>query len=220
MDEILRQALHELTCAALADADKSIRVLDAALRPVNAGGKLVGVARTVRCREDFLGVIQALASAQAGEVLVVDTQGSRRALVGELFSLEATQRGLAGIVVDGAVRDVRTLRQLALPVYARSFCPMSGTTRDAVAIQVPVVCGGVVVNPGDIVVADDDGIIVGSAAELTALVPLAHEIERREEMVRARLAAGQGLVTMLNLAEHLAALERGEASKLAFKFDD
>lgn len=220
MDADLKLALLELDCASLADADKSMRVMDVGLRAVNTGVKLVGVARTVRCHEDFLAVIRALDESQAGDVLVVDTQRSSRAVVGELFSLEATRRGLAGIIVDGPVRDVSTLRTLALPVYARGLCPASGTIRELGALQVPVVCGGVTVNPGDIVMGDDDGLIVATAAEFRALIAAAREIEAREIEVRARMAAGRGLTAMITLAEHVEALQRGVASKLAFKLDD
>ena len=220
MDADLKLALLELDCASLADADKSMRVMDVGLRAVNTGVKLLGVARTVRCHEDFLAVIRALDESQAGDVLVVDTQRSSRAVVGELFSLEATRRGLAGIIVDGPVRDVSTLRTLALPVYARGLCPASGTIRELGALQVPVVCGGVTVNPGDIVMGDDDGLIVATAAEFRALIPAAREIETREIEVRARMAAGRSLTAMITLAEHVEALQRGVASKLAFKLDD
>ncbi|MBK6658720.1 MAG: RraA family protein [Proteobacteria bacterium] len=220
MDAELRQALLELDCASLADADKALRVMDVGLRAINTGVKLVGVARTVRCHEDFLAVIRALDAAVPGEVLVVDTQGSSRAVVGELFSMEAARRGLAGIIVDGPVRDVSTLRKLALPVYARGLCPMSGTIRELGALQVPVVCGGVAVKPGDIVMGDDDGLIVASAAEFRALLPAARAIEARETVVRARLDAGHDLIAMITLAEHVDALQRGEPSKLAFKLDD
>jgi RraA family protein len=220
MDADLKQALLALDCASLADADKSMRVMDAGLRAVNSGVKLLGVARTVRCHEDFLAIIRALDASAPGDVLVVDPQGSRRAVVGELFSIEAARRGLAGIIVDGTVRDVHMLRTLALPVYARGLCPLSGTVRDLGSLQVPINCGGVVVNPGDIVMGDDDGIIVATADALAALIPLARDIETRETEVRARMAAGRGLVSMLNLAEHVGALERGLASKLAFKLDD
>lgn len=220
MDAELKQALLELDCASFADADKSIRVMDSGLRAINSGVKLVGVARTVRCHEDFLAVIRALDAAQPGEVLVVDTQGSSRAVVGELFSMEAERRGLAGIIVDGPVRDVSTLRTLVLPVYARGLCPMSGTIRELGALQVPVVCGGVAVNPGDIVMGDDDGLLVASAAELRALIPAAREVEARELKVRALMAGGRSLTSMLSLAEHVDALQRGVASKLAFKLDE
>jgi len=220
MDAALKQALLELDCASLADVDKTIRVMDVGLRAINHGVKLVGVARTVRCHEDFLAVIRALDAAEAGEVLVVDTQGSTRAVVGELFSMEAQRRGLAGIIVDGPVRDVSTLRTLALPVYARGLCPVSGTIRELGALQVPVVCGGVAVNPGDIVMGDDDGLLVATAAQFRALVAGARDIEAREKELRARMAAGRGLTAMINLAEHVEALQRGAPSKLAFKFDD
>ena len=220
MDADLKLALLELDCASLADADKSMRVMDAGLRAINTGVKLVGVARTVRCHEDFLAVIRALDQSLPGEVLIVDTQGSSRAVVGELFSLEATSRGLAGIIVDGPVRDVSTLRTLALPVYARGRCPVSGTIRELGMLQVAVVCGGVTVNPGDIVMGDDDGLIVATAAEFRALIPAAREIEAREVEVRARMAAGRSLTSMITLAEHVEALQRGGASKLAFKLDD
>ena len=220
MDADLKLALLDLDCASLADADKSIRVMDVGLRAINSGVKLLGVARTVRCHEDFLAVIRALDASQPGEVLIVDTQGSSRAVVGELFSLEATRRGLAGIIVDGPVRDVSTLRTLALPVYARGRCPVSGTIGELGTLQVPVVCGGVVVNPGDIVMGDDDGLIVASAAQFRALIPAAREIEAREVEVRARMAAGHSLVSMITLAAHVDALQRGVASKLAFKLED
>ena len=220
MDAELKQALLELDCASFADADKSMRVMDSGLRAINSGVKLVGVARTVRCHEDFLAVIRALDAAQPGEVLVVDTQGSSRAVVGELFSMEAERRGLAGIIVDGPVRDVSTLRTLVLPVYARGLCPMSGTIRELGALQVPVVCGGVAVNPGDIVMGDDDGLLVASAAELRALIPAAREVEARELKVRALMAGGRSLTSMLSLSEHVEALQRGVASKLAFKLDE
>ncbi len=219
MNETLRAALTALDCASLADADKAIRVCDAGLRPVNPGRKLVGVARTVRCHEDFLGVIQALEQAAPGEVLVIDTQGGRRAVLGELFSLEAQARGLAGIVVDGLVRDTRTIAGLDIPVWARGACPCAGSTNTLTETQVAVTCGGVVVEPGDIIMADDDGILVASVAEFTALVPRASEVEAAEHRLRARMAEGHGLMGMLNLADHYAALGRGESSRLRFVFD-
>ena len=119
--------LLQIEASHLADADKAMRVMDSGVQRLNPGRKLLGPARTVVAREDFMSVMVALDEAQPGEVLVIDTRGSRRAVLGELFSLEAARRGLAGIVVDGPVRDVVTLRQLTLPVYARSQTPLAGT---------------------------------------------------------------------------------------------
>ena len=200
----------------LADADKHLRVMDAGLVRLNPGRKLLGRARTVVAREDFLSVMVGLAEAVAGEVLVVDTRGSRRAVLGELFGLEAQRRGLAGIVVDGPVRDVVTLRQLEIPVYARSHTPLAGTLTLLQPTQVPVSCGGVAVAPGEILVGDDDGVVVLSDAETERLLPAAEAIEARERAAIARLTAGTSLFDLLNFREHHANLLAGRDSALRF----
>lgn len=200
----------------LADADKTIRVMDSGLRPLRLGLKLMGRAFTLEAREDFLTVMVALEQAQPGDVLVIDTRGSRRAVLGELFSLEAQRRGLAGIVVDGPIRDSVTLRGLDLPVYARSHTPLAGTTQKLYAVQVPVACGGVTVNPGDVLFGDDDGIVVMSPTELDQLLPTAIQIEACERQAIARMQKGESLLTMLNFDEHRANLQAGRASALKF----
>lgn len=216
MDQGLRTALLELDCASLGDVDKSIRVMQPALRPLQLGHKLVGPARTVRCHEDFLTVIKAIDESVAGEVLVIDTGGSQRAVLGELFSIEARRRGLAGIVVDGPVRDTKMLRRLAIPVYARSACPVAGTTTTLAQTQCVIECGGVTVRPGDIVVGDDDGVLVADAAAFDRMLDGAAAIERTETVMRERMLAGHGLIEMLNYRAHAAAISDGRDSKLAF----
>jgi len=212
----IRRRLLELDTACLCDTDKQLREVDAAIRPLSVGLKMVGRARTAVCEEDFLTVIKALHDAQAGEVLVVDTHGSRRAVAGELFSKEAQRKGLAGLVVDGAVRDIAKIRAFGIPVYSRSVCPASGTTRRIFATQVPVQCGGVTVNPGDVLFGDDDGIVVATEAQLVELIGAGESIQRIEAQTVARMDRGESLLDMLNFRDHYSAIEAGRESKLKF----
>ncbi len=215
IDEI-KHRLSRLDTACLCDANKSIRTLDPGIRPIRSDLKLIGRARTVVCQDDFLTVILALKEAEPGEVLVVDGRGGRRALAGELFASEAAQKGLGGLVVDGAVRDIVTLRKLPVPVYSRYIFPNAGRTQRIFETQVPITCGGVSVEPGDILFGDEDGVIVASVEELTEGIPIAEEIQRKEEDVLAQLSQGRSLLDMVNFEEHLESIATRRESKLEF----
>jgi RraA family protein len=188
-----------------------------AIRRVNTGKKILGTARTVSCHNDFLTVIGALNQSKAGDVLVVDSQESTRALVGELFSTEAQRRGLSGIIVDGPVRDVEMLRKLEIPVFAKSYCPCSGTTQKMMETQTEIQCGGISVAPEEVVFGDEDGIIVASVSQLIDLVPLAIQIQKAEEVIVDKIRDGKCLIDMLNFKEHVEFLEGGLESSLSFK---
>jgi len=218
-DETIEK-LRKLDTACLCDAEKALslglRVMSSDLRPIRDGLKLVGLAHTVRCHDDFLTVIKALRDAQAGEVIVIDSQNSTRALTGELFPTEAMRKGLAGIVNDGPCRDTVIVREMEIPYYARSVCCIPGRTNKLFETQIPIICGGVTVNPGDLIVGDDDGLIVGTENEFLQLITIAEEVQRKEDVLLDRMSKGTSLLDMINFDEHCANIEQGKESQLEF----
>ncbi|MCW6007194.1 RraA family protein [Micromonospora sp. CPCC 205371] len=177
---------------------------------------LCGPAVTVRCRHDFLGVIQAIEHAGPGDVVVVDGGGHETALAGELFARAALAKGLAGIVIDGGYRDLRFVASCDLPVYSRHVTPMAGTTARLATVGETVSCGDVRVGAGDIVIADHDGIVVLDPATAIASLTAAAELMATEARIAERLAQGAALGDCVNLAAHTERLARGEPSALRF----
>jgi len=215
----LTERLQAVEVSALCDADKALPVCDAAIRAMVPGVRMAGPALTVTAEDDHLPVFSALAEAAPGEVLVIATNGGRLAVLGELFATEARRRGLAGIVTDGYCRDLRGLRAIGLPVFARGTTPRSGTTVSRAASGQVIACGGCVVRPGDIVFGDDDGLLVASEERIAAALDTAEGIGRAERAILAAQARGEALHDLTNHGEHAAALDRGEASALAFRVD-
>jgi len=208
------ESLARLPVSTLCDVDKSLPVVDPALRPLTATARVCGPAYTVVAAGEFLSVLWAIGEAAPGDVLVVQAGGSPLAALGELLANEALRRKLGGILVDGYVRD-RTGLPPELPLWARGTVPMAGRSDIAPRVGGPILFGGVRVSPGDLVLADDDGIVIAPPAQLEACVERAEAIERVEAAVLAGTQSGGSLIDMTNLREHVAALRAGEASSLA-----
>jgi regulator of RNase E activity RraA len=215
----LIERLLGIDVSALSDADKTLPVLDPAVRSMIPEVRMAGPAFTVVAEDDHLPVMSALAEASPGDVLVIATGGGTRAVFGELFATEARRRGLAGIVADGLCRDLRGLRRIGLPVFARGTTPRSGTVVSRATLGATVSCGGVDVSPGDIVFGDDDGVLVATAERIAAALDAGEAIGRAEHAILAAQARGEALHALTNHAEHVAALDRGESSALAFRVD-
>jgi len=215
----LIERLLGIDVSALSDADKTLPVVDPAVRAMLADVRMAGPAFTVVADDDHLPVMSALGEASPGDVLVIATNGGSRAVFGELVATEASRRGLAGIVANGFCRDLRGLRRIGLPIFARGTTPRSGTAVSRAPLGATIVCGGVEVSPGDVVFGDDDGVLIASADRIAAALDTAELIGRSERAILAAQGRGEGLRTLTNLDEHVAALDRGEASALAFRVD-
>lgn len=175
------------------DAQGRTGVMEPLLRPVYAGAAVAGSAVTVLCPvNDNWMMHVAMELCLPGDVLVVATQaGSADAVCGGLLAKAAVQRGVCGLVTDGAVRDVREFARLRFPAWSRGVCAR-GSLKNAVgSVNVPVVCAGQAVNPGDVVVADDDGVAVVPRQQVGEVVQAVAERQRAEEAVSRRLEAGE-----------------------------
>jgi 4-hydroxy-4-methyl-2-oxoglutarate aldolase len=215
----LIERLLGIDVSALSDADKALPVVDPAVRAMIPDVRMAGPAFTVVAEDDHLPVMSALAEAAPGDVLVIATNGGSRAVFGELFATEAKRRGLAGLVADGFCRDLRGLRSIGVPVFARGTTPRSGTTVSRAAHGATVVCGGIEVSPGYIVFGDDDGLLIATAERIEAALETAELIGGSERAILAAQGRGEALHGLTNFVEHVAALDRGEGSALAFRVD-
>ncbi|HZS83937.1 MAG TPA: RraA family protein [Stellaceae bacterium] len=163
------------------------------LRRYNRAGKLVGVALTVKTRPgDNLMIHKALDLAQPGDVLVVDGGGEvGHALVGELMKAYAETRGVVGFVIDGAIRDVAAFTASDFPCYARGETHKGPYKDGPGEIHVPVAVGGLIVNPGDIVVGDEDGVVALTPAAAPEILAAARRQAEREAKALQDIRAGR-----------------------------
>lgn len=154
--------------------------------------KLIGTAVTVKTRPgDNLGVYKALTMLQPGHVLVVDAAGeTTNAIVGELIMLYAIQRRCTGFVIDGAVRDVGAFARDDFPCFARGISHRGPYKTGPAMINVPVCIGGQVIQPGDLIVGDEDGLVSFPPSQADALLEAAARSAAKEAGIQAEIATG------------------------------
>ncbi|NML44665.1 RraA family protein [Ramlibacter sp. G-1-2-2] len=155
-------------------------------------GKIAGPAVTALCQPgDNLMMHRALRLAQPGDVLVVVCQSETSAAQwGDVATRYAVQKGLAGVVVQGSVRDIDVVAGLGFPVWATKVWPIHAEKGKGGAVNLPVTCGDVLVNPGDLVVADGDGVVVVARRNAEAVVNAAKAKMRREDEIAAAMQEG------------------------------
>jgi regulator of RNase E activity RraA len=201
-DEGLMARLAALPVANVGDAMGGLGVMAPRIRHVGGPPRLCAPALTVEAPPaDNLALHRALAMPEAeGRVIVLGAaEGAPAGLFGELMLGEAVARGVAGLVLDAHVRDLEALREGPLPVFAAGVHPRKAAKAGEGRVAWPVACGGVAVSPGDVVLADADGIAVVPLGRLAEVVEAAEEVAERERATRAATAAGRPLAEVLGL---------------------
>jgi 4-hydroxy-4-methyl-2-oxoglutarate aldolase len=201
----LLKTLAQAPTATLSDALGRWGNMDPAIRPVAAGMQCFGPAFTLRCwPADNLTIHRAIELAARGDVLVIDGGSGRDvALLGDIIVYAAHLRGLAGIVLQGLVRDSAAIAAQGLPVFAAGATARGPVKETLGRVQEPIQCGGVLVRPGDLVTGDDDGVVVIPREQARGLAERVRAIHDREEQVKKALAAGKTTVEILGLRAKL-----------------
>ncbi|WP_295588590.1 RraA family protein [uncultured Oscillibacter sp.] len=194
--QLPRQTLERLRgygACVVCDALKGFNAMDGRIRAISPGICVCGCAVTVRLRPgDNLMLHRAIEAARPGDILVLDTCGSyRHAVIGGIMSSAAFGKGIGGMVIDGAVRDVEELREHGYPVFAAAVVPNTGESEGPGQLNHPISCGGVPVLPGDVVVADENGVAVVPRNAVDWVLEACEQKCRAEEQRLAEIRSGQ-----------------------------
>lgn len=189
--------------AIASDCMNRAQAVDAAVKPISAGTRLAGQARTIACMAgDNMAIHAAMRLVRPGEVLVVAAGGHTGvALFGGLLAQSAKARGVAGLITDGSVRDVAELREMGFACYAAGITPAGPHKGFGGTIDGVVACGGCPVAPGDIVLGDDDGIAVVPLGRAEELLGACQAKIAQEEAALARLENGELLADQMGIPE-------------------
>jgi 3-hexulose-6-phosphate synthase/6-phospho-3-hexuloisomerase len=170
------------------------------LNPLALGKKMIGPCVTVRTYPgDWAKPVEAIDVARPGEVIVIDAAGVGPAVWGELASESCLQRKIAGVVIDGAIRDVDSIREIGFPAFARIVTPTAGEPKGFGEINVPIRCAGVPVSPGDWIVGDDSGVVRLPAARAVEIANRAMDVLEKENRLRGEIRSGGTLAKITEL---------------------
>lgn len=177
------------------------------MRPIYAGAAIAGPAVTALAAPGDNWMLHvAVEQCRPGDVLVVGVMTENTdGMIGDLIATALKARGVKGVVIDAGCRDVRTLTEMNFPVWSRAICARGTVKATLGNVNLPVVCAGALVNPGDVVVADDDGIVVVPRLDAERIARLAAERSEKENRSRARYAAGEIALDVANMRPALAA---------------
>ena len=192
-DQATIDALGDAGTATVHEAIGRVGFVGPHLRPIQLDTKIAGSAVTVLSHPgDNIMIHAAVEVCRPGDVLVVvNTAPSTHGMFGDLLATSLMQRGVRGLVIDAGVRDTADLRQMGFPVWSQHVSCQGTVKNTPGSVNVPVVLGGITVQPGDVICADDDGVVVVERAQATWALEKSHERLAKEAGTRDRLAAGE-----------------------------
>lgn len=197
--------MNAYSTTSINDAMGQKNTMDPGIKPISRGMKVMGRAFTVDCLPGaIITCHRALSEVPVGSVIVVNGGGNPNgALWGGLMSYEAIEKGVQGVVIDGAIRDVDTITSLGFPVFTRHITPSVGSNRRVGTTGEPIVCGGVAVKSGDLLVGDDDGVVVIPQERVDEILEKANQIEIREAGIIEKVKQGESISVILGMSSQI-----------------